>query len=341
VEIREYILATLRHKNSITQPQIADVFGVSRVYIGKILKGLQDDGLVVKIGSTRNAHYILKGSSEEEKAIAKPVKIQWTLVNADLEEDPVWRRLKMKTSAVYGLPENVLGILSYAFCEMLNNAIDHSKSKEITIIFERGQESTKFEVIDSGVGILVNVRKEKGLKTQMEAIQELLKGKQTTAPSLHSGEGIFFTSRIADNFDIYASGKKIIIDNIHNDVLVKDNPERRGTRVVFEISNSSKKDIGSVFDDFTNSSYKFSKTSIKVMLYELRGEYLSRSEARRIMANLDKFEEIILDFTGVKVVGQAFADEIFRVWQGNNKKKKISAINQNENVNFMIKRALT
>ena len=34
-----------------------------------------------------------------------------------------------------------------------------------------------------------------------------------------------------------------------------------------------------------------------------------------MLAGLDKFKEIILDFQGVKSIGQGFADEILRVFQ--------------------------
>ena len=66
--------------------------------------------------------------------------------------------------------------------------------------------------------------------------------------------------------------------------------------------------------------------------------YISRSQARRILVGLEKFESIILDFTRVPTVGQAFADEIFRVFKNKYPKKKIIAINTNEAVKFMINR---
>ncbi|GAH25948.1 unnamed protein product, partial [marine sediment metagenome] len=77
---------------------------------------------------------------------------------------------------------------------MLNNAIEHSESKKVEIIIERRKNNIIFEVRDWGVGIFNNIMNKKGLSSEMDAIQDLLKGKQTTAPSYHSGEGIFFTS---------------------------------------------------------------------------------------------------------------------------------------------------
>jgi hypothetical protein len=41
---------------------------------------------------------------------------------------------------------------------------------------------------------------------------------------------------------------------------------------------------------------------------------LSRSEARRLAAGLEQFDRVVLDFTGVDMIGQGFADELFRVW---------------------------
>ena len=51
-----------------------------------------------------------------------------------------------------------------------------------------------------------------------------------------------------------------------------------------------------------------------------------------------EFKKIILDFKGVPTVGQAFADEIFRVFQNDNPKIKIEPINMQKGVEFMVKR---
>jgi hypothetical protein len=57
------------------------------------------------------------------------------------------------------------------------------------------------------------------------------------------------------------------------------------------------------------------------------------------VSGLSKFEMIILDFDKVPTVGQAFADEIFRVFRNKYPKIKVIPINMNESVEFMIKRA--
>ena len=70
----------------------------------------------------------------------------------------------------------------------------------------------------------------------------------------------------------------------------------------------------------------------------LGGHLISRSIARRILSNIEKFKVIFLDFNRVKTIGQAFSDEIFRVFENKHKEITILPINVNEKVKFMIKR---
>lgn len=68
--------------------------------------------------------------------------------------------------------------------------------------------------------------------------------------------------------------------------------------------------------------------------------YVSRSQARRVLSNVEKkFKVIILDFDNVPTIGQAFADEIIRVFGAKHPEIEIRCVNMNDNVEFMIKRA--
>ena len=91
----------------------------------------------------------------------------------------------------------------------------------------------------------------------------------------------------------------------------------RGTEVFFSIKNRTRKKIEDIFSIFAPEEYdyKFEKTRALVKLFQR--EYLSRSEAKRLLHGLDKFKEIILDFKDVKTIGQGFADELFRVFMQN------------------------
>ncbi|PIZ88177.1 MAG: histidine kinase, partial [Candidatus Nealsonbacteria bacterium CG_4_10_14_0_2_um_filter_39_15] len=60
----------------------------------------------------------------------------------------------------------------------------------------------------------------------------------------------------------------------------------------------------------------------------------------RILSGLDSFRKITLDFSEVETVGQAFVDEVFRIWQYKHPKIDIVPQNVNENIAFMINRTL-
>jgi len=67
---------------------------------------------------------------------------------------------------------------------------------------------------------------------------------------------------------------------------------------------------------------------------------ISRSEAKRIVRDLDESREIVLDFKGVDLVGQGFADEVFRVWARAHPETYLVPIEMNGPVEFMVERAI-
>jgi hypothetical protein len=181
----------------------------------------------------------------------------------------------------------------------------------------------------------------KRLNSELEAIQDLLKGKTTTMPQAHSGEGIFFTSKMADLFILESFDFLLRIDNEINDLFVEPvKPAKRGTRVIFKIKLNSKRHATEIFKKYVSNpdTLAFDKTDVQIRLYTMGTIHVSRSQARRVLNGLDKFKNIELDFDKVPTVGQGFADEIFRVFQNRHTDIKISAINTNEAVQFMIDR---
>jgi len=57
------------------------------------------------------------------------------------------------------------------------------------------------------------------------------------------------------------------------------------------------------------------------------------------VARVDQFKEVLLDFRGVNMIGQAFADEIFRVFAKEHPNVRIVVSHANEEVLKMIKKA--
>jgi len=67
---------------------------------------------------------------------------------------------------------------------------------------------------------------------------------------------------------------------------------------------------------------------------------VSRSQARRILSGLELLKEVTLDFKNIEYIGQAFADEIFRVFKNRNPEILLKTVNLNGEVQNMINRAI-
>lgn len=340
MDIKTRILNKIKKQGKLKSSEIVKETGFSREYINRHFQELRNEGQIILVGKGRGAFYILNNSKSIFDVKKDILKFNLFLKNKNLMEDDILKRIKLETGIFINLPKNIERILEYSFLEMLNNAIEHSRSDNIKIVVIRSGKLVNFFIRDFGIGIFNNIQKKKKLNDQMEAIQDLLKGKQTTIPEKHSGQGIFFTSKLANIFQICSFDKKLLFDNEIDDIFLFDNNTiNRGTEVFFDISLNSKKKIKDVFDDYSDNNYEFNKTKIHIKLYKSNTDYISRSQARRVLVGLDKFKIIVLDFKNVATVGQAFADEIFRVWQKNNLNIKFQVINSNENIDFMIKRA--
>jgi anti-sigma regulatory factor (Ser/Thr protein kinase) len=338
MDIRELILRHLKRKGSAKVSDVVALTGFSRIYIQRYFKNLEDEGRIMRTGKANLTRYILSVPGYPEVMRQSSLREHRILRNRNLSEDVVLREIKERSGIFLGLAANVTGILDYAFTEMLNNAIEHSGADVIDVVMARGAGEIRFQVSERGIGIFEKVMATRKLQTELQAIQELLKGKLTTAPEGHSGEGIFFTSKTADVMTIRSSRRKIIFDNVRGDTFVRDIGPVKGTKVSFSIGTGSKRELGRIFARYTDESYAFDRTTVKVKLYREGVEYISRSQARRIVSGLEKFRVIELDFEGVRTLGQGFADEVFRIRQSQHPDIRIVPANASETVLFMIRR---
>ncbi len=253
-----------------------------------------------------------------------------------------------------GLPDNVLRICQYGFTEIFNNAIDHSEGSLALVIVGRSAKDVNILIADNGVGIFDKIKTKFDLEDHRHAILELVKGKLTTDAERHSGEGIFFASRMFDHFSI-SSAKLVFVHDSEfgEDWLIEDEKEETvsaaleeilSTVVRMEIGTESKRKTTDVFDRYADpevDDYAFSRTRVPVRLAQYGQDLLvSRSQARRILARFERFREVFLDFSAVESIGQAFADEIFRVFASAHPDLKLTAVNANKQVSRMIARAI-
>jgi len=254
-----------------------------------------------------------------------------------LEESRVFNEVDLRLRLKNSLRRNVYTIVSYALTEMVNNAIEHSKSKKVALRVGISPGGLRFFVKDWGNGAYRNVQTKFRLESEFAAMEHLFKGKQTTDPKRHSGEGIFFTSRIADRFMLRSHGIRVTFDNLLGDTFVQEPRYLKGTEVFFEIKRLSRKSLSDLFRKFS-SGVTFDRSEVRVKLTVDEG-LLSRSQGRRLVAGLEKFRRIAFDFKGVKEVGQGFVDEIFRVFATSHPKIKLTYTHAVPGVRFMIRRA--
>lgn len=334
--IRDYIVAQVRaHPHDITQV-CADHFGISRQAANKHLGRLVADGLLTAQGATRSRRYALTSLDE------KDVVVQLT---EGTDEDIVWRREVAPLLAL--IPRSAREIWQYGFTEMLNNAIDHSSGTWVRIMVTRTAVGVNITLLDNGEGIFRKVARELQLDDERHAVLELAKGKLTTDPENHTGEGIFFTSRLFDEFNLLSRNVFFLHDSATREDwtqetrAVSGGAEFPGTLVVLELNNDTSRTTKQVFDEYTeDGDYGFSKTVVPVSLVRYGDEALvSRSQAKRLLARFDRFKKVVLDFEGVEQIGQAFADEVFRVFARAHPNVEIVPFDTNPDVDAMIRRA--
>lgn len=68
--------------------------------------------------------------------------------------------------------------------------------------------------------------------------------------------------------------------------------------------------------------------------------WISRSQAKRVLKGLERYRRVIFDFAGIEMVGQAFCDEAFRVFEIAHPEIKMEAVNMCPSVELMVVRAM-
>ena len=331
-KVREAILQHLAEGKPNLVPTIREQFGITRQAVYKHIERLREQRSVEVGGSNRKPVYTLYPLEK---------KTYFFELSPTLQEHEVWEanvRPHLKL-----LPANVLNIWSHAFTEMFNNAIDHSGGKAIRVDITKTAQSCEVRITDDGIGIFKKIQGALELQDERHAIFELAKGKLTTDPKNHSGEGIFFTSRMLDRFFIWSGGLFFTHHQKHSHDFLFDRMEpQSGTSVSMSMSNHSARSTKKVFDQFssTDGDYTFNKTVIPIKLAEYGGDGLvSRSQAKRVLARVELFEKVVFDFEGVTSIGQAFADQIFRVYANEHPEIQLIPMNAAPEVDQMIRRA--
>lgn len=330
-QIRCFILEHVEKHPTDIAKEAARHFNITRQAVSKHVQKLVSEHTLAESGNTRNRSYRLSPLQEWRKSYA---------IGPELAEDVVWTNDILPV--IGEQPENVLDIWHYCFTEMFNNAVDHSGGTSIYVSILRTAINTEMSINDDGVGIFKKIQDALGLLDERHAILELSKGKLTTDPGKHTGEGIFFTSRMVDSFDILSGGVYMGHEfGKQEDWVMEREKFQNGTTVFLKLSNHTSRTLTKVYDQYAPGSddYGFNKTVVPVKLAKYGNDkLLSRSQAKRLLARVELFKVVVFDFTGVSMIGQAFADEIFRVFAIEHANIQLIPIHETSEVKRMIAR---
>ncbi len=235
-----------------------------------------------------------------------------------LQEDLPWR---LDFAPFFDLPPAVRQMAQHAFTELLNNAIDHSGGSSVTVSMRQTPLQLQLLVSDDGCGLFRNIAERFDIQDPALALLELNKGKLTSAPDRHSGHGLFFTSRLADVFDIHANGSAWQRRAWERRAWRQGKPgavsQRTGTSLYMAIMLDTPRTLDHTLQAHSASGthYDFGRTAVDMQLMAPVGAMLaSRADAKRAVQRLGHFSHAELDFTGISSIGHGFADELFRVF---------------------------
>jgi anti-sigma regulatory factor (Ser/Thr protein kinase) len=329
--IEEFILNNVDKHSTDIVALAASTFGISRQTAHDYMTSAVRSGKIIPTGRTRSIRYFLASGNHIEFS---------TKIEAGLSEDLIWTKYVKPILVRY--PENIQHLANYGFTEIFNNAIDHSEGEIVFTDIEIKQGTLCIMIMDNGIGIFQKIKRALNLDSEREAILHLSKGKFTTDPANHTGEGIFFTSRMFDQFSILSddffytfTGKDWLLSREKKESFGK------GTSIRMMLPLESQKTPKGIMDQYADQEIGFHKTIVAVALSASPDDpHISRSQAKRLLMGVDKFKEVVLDFQGVQSVGPAFVDQIFRVFQNEHPEMRIQYLNANSEVTEMIRRGL-
>lgn len=330
--IQHYILEKISQNTTSLSKKVSETFDVNQSTIHSYITDLLEKNIIMKV------------KRGEYKLVTNSYKYILSRKNGDLDND-LYALEECLSRHISGFPQNVQGIWDYVFSEMVNNVMDHSAAETATIHVIQDYINTTVILSDNGVGIFKKLKDYFGFPSIDETICELFKGKLTTDSMNHSGEGIFFSSKLMDSFYIISSGNLFTNskydESKYEDTILLNNSSQSniGTTVVMKLSNFSIKEVKDVFNLYEDSSGRFTKTILPLKNI-FKTSPVSRSQAKRVCNNLDKFKEVIIDFDEITWMGQGFAHQLFVVFTNQHPETKIIPINMNEDVQKMYNHAI-
>lgn len=257
---------------------------------------------------------------------------------AGLHEDLAWSR---DFAPFFALPPEVARMAQHAFTELVNNAVDHSGGTQVTVSMRQTPLQLQLLVSDDGVGIFQRIEGAFEIDDPTLAMLELSKGKLTSQPHRHAGRGLFFSSRLADMFDLHANQTAFQYRGWDHRSWFKSKPlVRQGTSVYLAITLDTPRTLDSVLraHSLDGDGYGFDRTVVPLrLLADGDSGLASRAQAKRVASRLQCFRRAEIDFSGIQHVGHGFVDELLRVFTRDHPGLQVAPLSMTPTVAAMVR----
>ena len=303
--VTQWISAAAHEHGGHLAAHLMTRLSISRRIANKLIAKLVQAQWLASVGTPRRPHHTA--------GALRQVVRRYLL--SGLEEDLPWAR---DFAPFFALRPNVARLVQHAFTELLNNAVDHSGGTSVTVSLRQTAAHVQLLVSDDGRGIFDRIAEAFDIDDPATAMLELGKGKLTSDPERHSGRGLFFSSRLADVFDLHANARAFQQRAWDGHRWMPGRAmDRQGTSIYLAIALDTVRTLDEVLRQHSTDGRGVAFDATSVPLQLLTGDQVgleSRAQARRVVQRLGSFRRAELDFGGVGEVGHGFTDELFRVF---------------------------
>ena len=225
----------------------------------------------------------------------------------------VYQQVLKTLTAHFEIEVSVLQAMSYCFYEILDNVHIHSGKPLGTAIthFDAEKERLRILVADDGMGVrdsLAENEKYHDIKEE-DALKMCLEDSVTDGKGM--GFGLYATSRlmkdIGINFIVHSGNHKLISKDGNTEII--ENGFWQGTIVYMEITTSREIDPNEVVDHRTRTGKGTTEFKFSSLGTDFGTRDMGAKIREQIRPLIEKGECVVLDFTGVNVVSNSFADE--------------------------------
>ena len=327
-QIQNFILDNLSgHQRDIIRAAISK-FGVSRQAVLRHMNTLIREKQVVAHGKTKDRYYELEPLLNYTKF-------------ADISQGFKTNRF-LRTEIVPGLdflPRNIGEICEYALAALLHNVMDHARATHLSVKLFATRDETHIVVTDNGVGIFHHIRDGMGLEGKTISAIELAKGPQSHEAGYHAGDDLQAVMMLFNGITIDSAEISLRYEKKADRWSLQESKQARGTKIHLEISTKSSITCNKIFSNLF--AEENSVVRIPVNLARTNGELLiSRDQAHKLVHNIEFSKEVEFDFTGIDMIGPAFAHELVWIAREKNKSIDIDWINAADTVNLLMSRAV-